>query len=53
MEEEHSIPLRFGDDTRSRMAKVFLVLSYISGGEIFHQVFYLRIFQPCVRNILA
>ena len=24
MEEEHSIPLRFGDDTRSRMAKVFI-----------------------------
>ena len=52
MEKEHSIPLRFGDDTRSRMAKVFIVLSYISGGDI-HQVFYLRIFEPYVRNILA
>ena len=29
MEEKHSIPLRFGDDTRSRMAKVFIVLYYI------------------------
>ena len=36
MEEEHSIPLRFGDDTRSRMAKVF-INNLISLGVKFYQ----------------
>lgn len=36
MEEEHSIPLRFGDDTRSRMAKVFID-NLISLGVKFYQ----------------